>query len=62
MMPTIITPQMTAVERVLEYTGAPTERPSMMPTDPGQAWPDKGEIIFRDLVWLKSDIRLFRAH
>lgn len=43
--------QMTAVERVLEYTDAPSEAKESTSNDPNDDWPVRGEIIIENLVF-----------
>lgn len=38
-----------AVERVLYYTGLPSEGESTTPNDPPESWPEKGQVEFKEV-------------
>lgn len=38
-----------AVERVLHYTQLPPEGDLTTPNDPPPSWPEKGEVVFKDV-------------
>lgn len=40
---------MTAVERVLQYTNLPLEGPIFSDNPPPPTWPDKGQLVFKDV-------------